>query len=167
MDHFSSVVDTWYWIAEYMRHLLWQHGRVGDRAVHEQQKWIPSFQLDSLCETLAHRLNGKVITDQLASFPQLNGYIWAWRDISGVEAVRTWVQEQIRDDEAFLKLLLQLCYHGISSAEGRFTALKLSDLADFFGEPDQIRERIENIRKAGPLAEMAKQVETSIKRNRF
>ncbi|EHZ5448812.1 NTPase [Escherichia coli] len=159
--------QAWYWIAEYMRHLLWQHGRVGDRAVHEQQKWIPSFQLDSLCETLAHRLNGKVITDQLASFPQLNGYIWAWRDISGVEAVRTWVQEQIRDDEAFLKLLLQLCYHGISSAEGRFTALKLSDLADFFGEPDQIRERIENIRKAGPLAEMAKQVETSIKRNRF
>lgn len=159
--------QAWYWIAEYMRHLLWQHGRVEDRAEHQQEKWIPPVQLDSLRETLTHRLNEKVITDQLASFPQLSGYIWAWRDISGVEAVRTWVQDQIRDDEAFLKLLLQVRYHGTSSAEGRYRALKLTDLADIFGDPDQIRGRVDNLRKAGPLVELAEQVEASIRRNRF
>lgn len=30
-----------YWIAEYVRHLLWQHGMAGNREKHELQPWLP------------------------------------------------------------------------------------------------------------------------------
>ncbi|MGK6821962.1 hypothetical protein ACKU5W_001985 [Klebsiella pneumoniae] len=63
----------------------------------------------------------------------MNSYVWAWRDISGNEAVRKWVDTQTRDDEAFLKLLLQLRYHGVSSVAGRYRALALSNMTEILG----------------------------------
>nr|WP_227543784.1 hypothetical protein [Klebsiella variicola] len=80
--------QAWYWIAEYVRHLLWQHGMAGNREKHELQPWLPLEILGAVQEALAERLNGDEVTDRLVDFPLMNSYVWAWRDISGNEAVR-------------------------------------------------------------------------------
>jgi len=88
--------------------------------------------------SLAARLNNPDITNLLPDFPLLSAYIWAWRDISGNKVVGEWVDSMTGEDEAFLKLLLQLRYHGTSSEDGNYWALKLSDMALLLGDRDKI-----------------------------
>ncbi|MGP3131735.1 PifA [Serratia marcescens] len=158
---------AWFWSAEYVRHLLWQHGIAGDRTGHQLEEWMKPDNIVTLRNTFAKRLNSPAITDQLPAFPLLNGYIWAWRDISGIQAVRKWVDRQVQGDEAFLNLLLQLRYHGISTASGHFRALNLTEMTEFLGDIEAVTSRIARIKEAGQFAELVNQVEQSIKRNRF
>lgn len=158
---------AWYWSAEYVRHLLWQHGIAGDRMEHQQEQWMDLGNLAILRNTLATRLNSPDITEKLPDFALLYWYIWAWRDISGVQAVRKWVDRQIKEDKAFLNLLLQLRYHGSSSVDGRYRALNLATMTEFLGDVETVTSRIARIKEAGQFAEQVNQVEKSIERNRF
>ncbi|BEN74172.1 phage T7 exclusion protein [Serratia marcescens] len=158
---------AWFWSAEYVRHLLWQHGIAGDRMGHQLEEWMEPDNVVTLRDAFAKRLNSPAITEQLPAFPLLNGYIWAWRDISGVQAVRKWVDRQVQGDEAFLNLLLQLRYHGISTASGHFRALNLAAMTEFLGNADTVNGRIARIREAGHFPELVDQVELSIKTNGF
>ncbi|WP_259327048.1 hypothetical protein [Citrobacter portucalensis] len=158
---------AWYWIAEYVRHLLWQHGRAGDRAEHQLEMWMDLEKVDTVRDALSDRLKSPAITNRLVDFPLLNAYIWAWRDISGEDVVQKWVNGLIVKDEAFMNLLLQLRHQGISSVDGRYLALNLSSMTAFLGEEEQIRNRIACIKEAGHCAAQVAQVELSIERNRF
>lgn len=158
---------AWYWCAEYVRHLLWQHGIVGDRTGHQLVEGMDQGNVFTLRKTMAMRLNSPTITNELPAFALLGSYIWAWRDISGVSAVQKWVDRQVEEDEAFLNLLLQLRYHGSSSEDGQYRALNLAEVTEFLGEPQAVQARIARIREGGQFAEQVNQVEQSIKRNRF
>ncbi|WP_074165106.1 P-loop NTPase fold protein [Enterobacter kobei] len=157
--------QAWYWIAEYVRHLLWQHGRAGNWPHHQLEQWLSGDKIDLLKETCAVRLNSPTIIGKLKDFPLLNGYIWAWRDISGEKVVQKWVDSQSQEDKDFLNLLLQLRYHGISTADGRYRALNLSNMVQVLGEEGQIKKRISRIKESGKWAELLAQVEQSINRN--
>lgn len=163
----SNKGSAWYWIAEYFRHLLWQHGLVGNRAQHEQEQWLPRDTLQALCRDLAGRLNTLVITRQLLSKSSLTGYIWAWRDISGVSAVRGWMEKQVREDEGFLHLLLLLRYKGTSSVTGRYRALQLKQFSEFLGEEQVLLKRLERIEQEGQYPDLVKEVNISIDNNHF
>nr|ASD48954.1 Phage T7 exclusion protein [Klebsiella oxytoca] len=158
---------AWRWIAEYCRHLLWQHGLRGNLAPGELEQWLPPDRLKGLCEELAHRLNSPVTTSQLPSMSSLTGYIWAWCDISGVEVIREWMKTRSRRDEDFLQLLLLLRYKGTNSATGRYQALKLSQFSEFLGEEQTLRQRLESIEKEGKYPELINEVNNSLKKNRF
>lgn len=153
---------AWYWSAEYVRHLLWQHGIVGNRMGQQLEEWMERSNVVTLQKTMATRLNSPAIIKQLPAFPLLYGYIWAWRDISGVQAVRKWVDRQIKEDEAFLNLLLQLRYHGISTAIGQYRALDLAEMTEFLGEPQTVQARIDRIKQAGHFPEWIEEVNRSI-----
>ena len=158
---------AWRWIAEYCRHLLWQHGLRGNLAPGELEQWLPPDRLKGLCEELAHRLNSPVTTSQLPSMSSLTDYIWAWCDISGVEVIREWMKTRSRRDEDFLQLLLLLRYKGTNSATGRYQALKLSQFSEFLGEEQTLRQRLESIEKEGKYPELINEVNNSLKKNRF
>lgn len=120
----------------------------------------------TLRKTIAKRLKSPIITDQLPAFALLNWYIWAWRDISGVPAVRKWVERQVEEDEVFLNLLLLLRYYGTSSAQGYYQALPLADMKEFLGDVETVTARIESIKQAGHFPERVEQVEQSLRRRR-
>lgn len=153
---------AWYWSAEYVRHLLWLHGIVGNRMGHQLEEWMERSHVVTLQKTMATRLNSPSIIKQLPAFPLLYGFIWAWRDISGVQAVRKWVDRQIKEDEAFLNLLLQLRYHGISTAIGQYRALDLAEMTEFLGEPQTVQARIDRIKQAGHFPERIEELNRSI-----
>lgn len=152
--------QAWYWSAEYVRHLLWQHGIAGDRMEHQQEQWMDQGNLAILRNTLATRLNSPAITEQLPAFDQLNRYFFVWGDISGNQVVQEWVQSQ--GDEAFLNLLLQLRYHGTSTAIGQYRALDLAEMTEFLGEPQIVQARIDRIKQTGHFPERIEEVNRSI-----
>lgn len=159
--------QAWYWIAEYVRHLLWQHGIAGTRSPLELEEWMNREHIEELRNVLSARLNGPEITGRLPDFPLLNAYIWAWRDISGSRAVQEWATHHVSDDLAFLKLLLQVRNLGVSSVEGRYRSLKLDNLSEILGDVNAIEGRIDSIEEAGKFSEEVAEVRQSIKRDRF
>ena len=147
------------------RHLLWQHGMAGNRKNTSCSRGC-RWKWGQYKEATAERLNGDEVTDRLVDFPLMNSYVWAWRDISGNEAVRKWVDTQTRDDEAFLKLLLQLRYHGVSSVAGRYRATALSNMTEILGMLTRSLDE-SPASKAGHCTELVAQIEQSIEKNRF
>jgi hypothetical protein len=158
---------AWRWIAEYFRHLLWMHGLAGNRTIHEQQHLIPAEALKLLQHRLALRLSSPDVTRQFVREGLLLTHIWAWRDISGLESVRAWFQDQTSEDEKFLNLLLAMRYRGVSSATGFYRALNLSQLTEFLGSEDQIKIRLAEIEERENYSDHVSQVKAAIARNRF
>lgn len=150
-----------YWSAEYIRHLMWLHGMIGDRTENRQEKWMDLGNLAILKDTLATRLNSPAVIEQLPAGDRLIRYFIVWGDISGNQVVQEWVQSQ--GDEAFLNLLLQLRSHGSSRVIGQYRALDLAEMAEFLGEPQAVQARIDRIKQAGKFEEQVDLVEESIK----
>ena len=170
IENLGTMLDTgkaWRWIAEYFRQLLWMHGLAGNRTVHEQQHLLPAEVLKSLQHRLALRLNSPDITRQFGQEGLLLTHIWAWRDISGLESVRAWIQNENSEDEKFLRLLFALRYRGISSATGYYRALSLTQIAEFTGSEDQIKSRLTKIEEQGNYSDLVAEVKAAISRNRF
>ncbi|MEI9539924.1 P-loop NTPase fold protein [Enterobacter cancerogenus] len=170
IENLGAMLDTgkaWRWIAEFFRQLLWMHGLVGNRTVHEQQHLLPAEALQSLQHRLALRLSSPDVTRQFVREGLLLTHIWAWRDISGPESVRAWFQNQTSEDEKFLNLLLAMRYRGVSSATGFYRALNLSQLTEFLGSEEQIKSRLTKIEEQGNYRDLVAEVKAAISRNRF
>ncbi|EQA1667122.1 KAP family P-loop NTPase fold protein [Enterobacter bugandensis] len=169
-EHMSAMLDTgksWHWIADFFRQLLWLHGLAGNKATHEQKQFLPSEELRPLQRRLAFCLDAPDITCQFARDGLLLTHIWAWRDISGLESVKAWIQGEISEDEKFLRLLLALRYRGISSTTGHYRALSLTQIAEFLGSEDQIKIRLTEIEERGNYSDLVSEVKAAIARNRF
>ncbi|EPV8439218.1 KAP family P-loop NTPase fold protein [Klebsiella variicola] len=169
-EHLGAMLDTgksWRWIADLFRQLLWLHGLAGNRAAHEQKQFMLLEELRLLQRRLAFRLDAPDITGQFDLDGLLLSHIWAWCDISGLESVKAWVQNETVEDEKFLRFLLALRYRGISSATGHYRALSLTQIAEFIGEAEQISHRLEQIEQSGNHAELLSQVKEAIARHRF
>lgn len=158
---------AWHWIACYFHHLLLQHGVVGNRATTASMHVFSTEQLQIMCGQLAARLGSAEITGQILKNNELYRYIWAWSDISGVGAVREWIQSATEHDDAFLTLLLALRYKGLNTATGRYRALRLSQHTDYLGDPEKIRSRLEHIEKEGNHPDLLRQVQEALALNRF
>lgn len=158
---------SWRWIADYFRHLLWMHGLAGDRAVSEDERLFTRDEMEALRTLLATRLNGTDIMSQIQPGYPLQSYIWAWRDICGLETVKSWFRNEMQNDESFLNLLLSLRYNGISSATGYYQALGLAQLREFLGEEQMLLSRLEHIEAKGSYQELTVQIRRLLKRNNF
>lgn len=159
--------NAWLWIAVYLRQLLRQHGLAGNPKHYEQEQWLPQETLQSLSMNLASRLNSPEITHHLLNMPSLNSYIWAWRDISGVEVIKEWIDALSQKEENFLKLLLLLRHYGTSSETGRYRALSLAQLSEFLGEEQKVEDRISHIENNGQFQELVDEVNTAIRNSSF
>lgn len=169
-EHLAAMLDTgksWRWIADFFRQLLWMHGLAGNRATDEQKQFLPLDELRILQRRLAFRLNTHDITGQFGLDGLLLSHVWAWCDISGLESVRAWIQNETSEDEKFLRLLLALRYRGISSATGCYRALSLTQIAEFLGSSDQIKNRLTEIEERGNYSDLVSEVRAALARNRF
>ncbi|MEA9392651.1 P-loop NTPase fold protein [Acerihabitans sp. TG2] len=159
--------ESWFWIAGYVRHLLWQNGRVGDRPVMVSDQVLSDEELDAVCLRLAERLNLDEIKLTLLNTNELLSYVYAWRDIDSPESVETWAKEIIQSDDNLLQLLIRLRSQGISSAIGRYRSLDLTSLSEFLGEPATIEQRLDRIEAGKQYPELMAEIRKALAQERF
>lgn len=157
---------SWRWIAEYFCYLLRKNGLAGNNAAPEEDYLFSTEELRELQNPLAERLNGEKIKAQLQADYHLHPYIWAWRDISGVGEVKKWIQEVTRDDVGFLKILLSLQYKGIRSDTGPYQALSLSMVEEYFGEQEEVLDRLQRIENEGLNNGLTEQIRSLLARDK-
>lgn len=98
--------DLAWLVGRYYRQQLYDHGRMGDRAKPADQRVHTNAVMDQGRSTLEARLSAA--TDDFLDFKDFGAFIFGWRDMSGVETVKTWVTQKIDADADFLKFLLQM-----------------------------------------------------------
>ncbi|EPU8562843.1 KAP family P-loop NTPase fold protein [Yersinia enterocolitica] len=163
----SMEGESLFWIADYMRHLLWQNGIVGDRPAMEADQVLTNEELGGICARLAKRLNSDGIKHMLLNSRDLLSYLYAWRDIDTLESVQAWVSEVTQCDENFLQLLMRCRFQGVSSAIGRYYGLSMNQMSEFFGEKTEIEDRISRIEAEGQFPALVWEIREALRHDRF
>ncbi|MCS5452283.1 hypothetical protein NX785_21180 [Enterobacter huaxiensis] len=160
----ESLTDEkrFHWSLYYLRHLLWQNGLAGNRPAAVEDRVIDDASLKELNQTASAWLERKESARVLLKLDDLSDLVFAWRDISGPEAVSTWLQSVTRSDEDFLRVMLQLRYEGVSTAKGFYKALRLAAIAAFFGNEQAITQRLNSIESSGLYPELVHEVRNAI-----
>lgn len=157
---------AWYWIAIYLRHLLWQNGLAGNRPEPESNRVCTDDELLSLCEVYSRRLDSGDERGMFAQLDDLPGFIFAWNEISNPATVSAWMAAETREDEHFLQMLLRLRYRGISSVKGYYRALRLKEIAEFLGGEETVRQRLAGIEADGTFPDLVQQITESMSLSR-
>ncbi|MDP0790013.1 hypothetical protein Q8F84_27670, partial [Klebsiella pneumoniae] len=90
----ESLTDEkrFHWSLTYLRHLLWQNGLAGNRPAAVEDRVIDDASLKELNQAASAWLERQESTPVLLKLNDLSDLVFAWHDISGPEAVSTWLQ---------------------------------------------------------------------------
>lgn len=159
--------DSMVWIANDIRDLLWQNGLAGDRAVAEQERVLTDAELERVRQAFCERLAEETGNGTILHGRDLSGFVRAWRDIAGTESLTDWITQNITDDEAFLRLLMGLRTHTISSATGHSLILKPAEIAHLFGGEEALQDRLNRIPDEGRFTVLSAEINDAIARSKF
>ncbi|WP_426445995.1 KAP family P-loop NTPase fold protein [Siccibacter colletis] len=154
--------ESLFWIADYIRHLLWQNGLAGNRVLPEQERILTNEELEQVRSHFYKRINGDKRMSQLPVGISLRSFVWAWRDIAGEEALKAWITQHSASDEDFLTLVLSLRNHIISSSHGHYLVLDLSDVGYMFGGDELLLNKLERIEAEGKFPAQIEEIRDAI-----
>ncbi|UXN58118.1 KAP family NTPase [Phyllobacterium zundukense] len=141
---------NWF-VAEFFRRELFDHGVVGDRAKRVEDRHLTADELDTYRQELKQRLSAAAADGSLASYPELGSILYGWRDMAGIEEPRTWVASFIADDANFLTLLLEL--RGLAVSDRVYRPLRKSTL-ELFMDWEVVQPRLEALRQNNPSSQV-------------
>ena len=127
------------WIAVFMNDLMEVHGIGGYRGGSESRKFIAPEEMEQLRQKLVERMQRPECQESILKNPYAGRYLWAWRNIAGPDAVKLWMTEYCRSDDAFLRFLLSR-RSSISAGGREFFTLNLEQ-AEQIIHADNIQER--------------------------
>jgi hypothetical protein len=155
------------WTADYLRDLLWLHGAVRDRPGYDQDKFLSGEELGVIRQQLAERMSPPDLTSAEIEPDGTGNYLWAWRDIAGEETVRHWVDQECREDAAFLRLLLSL-RNRVFNSGGQYLKLEINRAEQLTGQAGQFQARLDEIaaRNEPGLADLLGRVQEAVKEAR-
>lgn len=153
------------WMTSFMRDLLLQHGLVGNRPAPEHERLMSRQELEILKDALSRRLSNVTVRKTIMRHERLLGYLYACRDIQGIDPVKQWIDEASQSDAEFLRLLLKLCSAVSSSDRGLYYKLDLSAVSAFFQSEDSIIRRLDQIEATGRYQDKLREVKDAIRLN--
>lgn len=95
-------------VGRFFRSEVWDHGRVGERRLPEQDWTFSESFLDVLLGIVKERIASYVAQEDLMQLPKLSAFLFGWRDICGEDGPRKWIQQATIEDIGFLKVLNSL-----------------------------------------------------------
>jgi hypothetical protein len=111
---FADGVALGWFVGDFFRSELFDHGIVGDRAKHEQARNLTREELNKYREMLAARMTDATNAGTVDKLPKLARVLYGWRDLAGVDAVKAWIDAYILDDRNFINILHALRGHAVS-----------------------------------------------------
>lgn len=146
-----------------LRTELFHHGHAGNgEQTTSPDEWVFSEDLlQALLDIARTRISDKGLQDRILAMPDVSGFMYGWRDMSGDEEPKAWVTEAAMEDEVFLKFLQEM--RGYAVSDRVYYPLHRRTLETFFGNADAVVERLdaltesEHATKARDIREAIKQ----------
>lgn len=129
-------------VGDLMRYELFRHGRAGGgKQKTTPEEWFFSDDmLNKLLNIIGMRISEGLLQNQILSMPDVSGFMYGWRDISGVNLPREWIAEITKEDESFLKFLNEM--RGYAVSDHVYHPLHRSTLELFFPDADSVVQRV-------------------------
>ncbi|MFG0801682.1 P-loop NTPase fold protein [Leclercia sp. GLN_9] len=158
--------QSWSWLAQFMRDLLWGHGMRGGRAWPADDQLLTVQELDVMRMLLSSRMSSAARKNQLFMCNDLGGYLYAWGEIDSPETVKSWIRSVVAKDDGFLNLLLIIRGEAYNSVRGPYLSLDLERLSDLLGSSEIILQRLEKLQEEQFLPELTDDIMNSVRLSR-
>ncbi|ETX12760.1 NTPase KAP [Roseivivax halodurans JCM 10272] len=148
-----------------LRTELFHHGHAGNGEQRTSpDEWVFSEDLlQELLDIARKRISDKELQDRILAMPDISGFMYGWRDMSGDEEPQTWVKRVTNDDEVFLKFLQEM--RGYAVSDRVYYPLHRRTLETFFEDADAVVERLDVLAE-GEHATEARDIRDAIKQAR-
>ncbi|QNQ22907.1 pilA-like protein (plasmid) [Kosakonia sp. SMBL-WEM22] len=133
------------WAAIYFRDVMRLHRAAGNRPGMESEKFLSAVELERLRQGMAEKMSPPALDHDVDKLDETGSYLWAWRDIAGMETVDRWVEEECSEDAAFLLFLLCMRSPVTSSDRGRYFRLDITTAEKLTDQPGLYRARLDEI----------------------
>lgn len=144
-------------IGHFFRDELYKHHLVGNRPDPSSSAFDPTM-LGELLDIIRERATAETEYGNISNMPDLAAYLFGWRDLSGIEEPKDWVENFTETEEGFLHLLDKLRSWAVSDRV--YYPLHESAVSVFL-DWDQTIERLQALSQS-PLSEKAKEIEEAI-----
>lgn len=148
-----------------LRAELFHHGHAGNgEQTTSPDEWVFSEDLlQTLLDIARARISEKELQDRILAMPDVSGFMYGWRDISGDEEPKAWVTEVGNEDEVFLKFLQKM--RGYAVSDRVYYPLHRRTLEIFFEDADAVIERLDALTE-GEHATEARDIREAINQAR-
>lgn len=133
--------DSPFWIADFMRGLIWEHG-LAQNTVPLTEKLTSRENTERLRDRFAGRMNNKELRNQLLSQQSLLGYLYAWKEISSMKTVKEWVREVSSNEQRLFDLLMSLRTTVFSSVRGAYRRIDRDQVSPFFDDWQSVEQNV-------------------------
>jgi len=149
-------------IGAFFRSQIWDHGIVGDRKIQPEQRIFSDNELAECLEELRKYASSDDIKSEIIDMPDMSSYLFGWRDLSGEDVVKQWVDVFLDSNEVFLDFLLKLRHIAVSD---RIFYPLSKDTVSCFMNWDSAYDRVNSL-LASNLSEKAGEVIGAIRQDR-
>ncbi|PRZ48317.1 KAP family P-loop NTPase fold protein [Tritonibacter scottomollicae] len=145
-----------------LRTELFHHGHVGNGDQRTSpEEWVFSEDLlQELLDIARKRISDQELQGQILAMPDVSGFMYGWRDISGEDEPKAWVTQVTIDDEVFLQFLQEM--RGYAVSDRVYYPLHQQTLEIFFEDADAVVDRVESLVESEHAAE-ARNIRDAIK----
>jgi len=158
----SSDISVNWKIGTFLRAQMWSNGFVGDREKVPEERTFSDEELRNCIEFFDEIVARSNVKDSIIDMPDMASYLFGWRDLSGINVVREWVADFVKNDSNFLKFLLRL--RGWAMSDKVFYPLN-RDTVEVFLVWEETCSRVDELLESD-LGKIAQQVKDSIKLGR-
>jgi KAP family P-loop domain len=131
------------WLSSILRSEIFSHGHYGNHAEPENQWLLTAAEFNDILSVMLRRYRDTPPAE-LLRVPDLMSLLYAWRQGSGTEEPRAWVEAQSETDAGLLAFLSRARGWAASSEVGVYHPLKRHDLENFMNYDSAVR-RLEAI----------------------
>ena len=118
------------WITSILRSEIFAHGHYGDRAEPENQRLLTAAEFAQVLATMLRRF-AETPPEDVMRAPNLISLLYGWKQASGTDDARLWVEANTRTDDGLLAFLARARGWSSSSSHGVQYPLKRADLQNF------------------------------------
>jgi len=126
------------WLTDLLRGEIFSHGRYGEGAKSENQRLLTVAEFESVLMAMLRRFS-ETPPDDLMRVPNLMSLLYAWKQGSGTDDARRWVEAKTETDAGLLAFLYRARSWVASSSIGVYYPLKQRDLQNFLDYEDAVR----------------------------
>lgn len=142
METLVTVGTSPFWIADFMRDLIWEHGLAQNAMPPNSETLFSRDITERLRDRFAERMNQAELQQQLLLRQSILGYLYAWKEMSSVETVKQWVREVTSTDEGLVDLLIRLQTSVFSSDRGAYRRIARDQVSPFFDDWPAVEEKL-------------------------
>lgn len=130
------------WLTTILRRETFSHGRYGDRAKPEEERYLTAQELDAVTAVMIDRYRKLSVDDLVQSIDPVS-LLYAWLQVGDDEGPKKLALEAFKSEEGLVSLL-EAMRGRVTSSTGRYFVLKRANLEPFF-DYDEARARAEEI----------------------